>query len=95
MAVKQTNEIGKGKPGPGRPKGSVNRVTKDIREAVLAAFEGAGGSDYLIQQAHDNPQAFMTLLGKCMPAQVAAEITGKLEITRIERRIVDPANTHA
>lgn len=57
------------KRGPGRPKGAANKITKDIKQAILAAFDSVGGSDYLHRQATENPQAFMTLLGKVLPTQ--------------------------
>jgi hypothetical protein len=63
--------------GKGRPKGSVNKLTASVKEAIEAAFHGVGGHDYLMRQAEENPQAFMTLLGKIIPAQVQAELTGK------------------
>jgi hypothetical protein len=61
--------------GKGRPKGAVNKLTKDVRAAIQAAFDGVGGAEWLMQQAQANPVAFMTLLGKIIPAQVQAEVT--------------------
>ena len=65
--------------GPGRPKGSKNRVTGILKEAILIAGEQAGGKygnnglvSYLEEQAVRNPAAFMSLLGKVLPLQVAA-----------------------
>jgi len=52
------NELGK---GPGRPKGSANKITKDIREAISEAFEKAGGVDYLVKLSVKNPTAFAAL----------------------------------
>lgn len=57
-------------PGPGRPKGQVNKLTRDIREMIRAALDGAGGLEYLIAQAHANPSAFLTLVGKIIPAEL-------------------------
>ena len=75
---KVLTDSGKRKPpaaGKGRPKGSVNKTTKSVREAIEAAFQGVGGAEYLMQQAQQNPQSFMTLLGKIIPAQVQADLT--------------------
>lgn len=55
----------------GRQKGTPNRITADIKAAILGAFAKVGGEDYLALQAHENPQAFMTLLGKVLPTQVS------------------------
>ena len=75
--------------GPGRPKGVANKLTQTIKQSIEIAFLGVGGAEFLMQQARENPQAFMTLLGKIIPAQVQAELTGKdggpLAIQKIER----------
>ena len=61
--------------GPGRPKGVPNKLTRTVKEAIEAAFQGVGGAEYLMRQAEENPQAFLTLLGKIIPAQVQQEVT--------------------
>ena len=61
---------GKTLKGPGRPKGSQNKLTVDIKTMVLAALDKAGGEKYLLQQAENNPTAFMALLGKILPTQI-------------------------
>lgn len=71
--VKKTAENPKpfaGKPGPGRPKGAPNKLTMAVKDMVLAALDKAGGVNYLVQQAQENPTAFMTLVGKIIPTQV-------------------------
>jgi hypothetical protein len=40
MANIQTEGIGKGSPGPGRPKGSANKATSDARKAIAAFVDG-------------------------------------------------------
>ncbi|WP_423066158.1 hypothetical protein [Devosia sp. CN2-171] len=69
----QPKRIGEGKAGPGRPKGSPNKVTAVLKDAILQAATEAGDGDlvaYLKRQAGENPVAFMTLLGKVLPLQV-------------------------
>lgn len=56
--------------GKGRKKGSVNKMTATIKSAIEAAFEKAGGADYLARMAEEQPVAFMTLLGKVIPSQL-------------------------
>ena len=86
---KQTGNI-RG-PGPGRPAGSPNKITGDMRAMILQAFEKAGGADWLARQANENPVAFMGLLGKLLPSQVNmdASVTACEHITEIRRTIVD------
>lgn len=86
MTDKKSAGIGKGTPGPGRPKGAANRTTTLLKDAILRAADEAGGADglvgYLKKQAKDNPGPFMALLGKVLPMQVAGglEITGNLTV---------------
>lgn len=79
MADKKTAGIGKGTPGPGRPKGSLNRENKQLREMILQALERNGGVDYLAVQAQKNPKAFLALLGRVLPLQVTGEGGGPVE----------------
>jgi hypothetical protein len=87
LAVKETNKIGKGAPGPGRPKGLPNKTTALLKDAILKAATDAGNGDmaaYLAQQARDNPGPFLSLLGKVLPMQVTGLDDGPIQITRIE-----------
>jgi hypothetical protein len=73
--VKETakNVIGKGKAGPGRPKGVPNKTTTLVKDAILKALDEAdpeGAVAYLKKQATANPTAFLTLVGKVLPMQV-------------------------
>lgn len=84
-----------GKPGPGRPKGSANKINRELKEMILEALDGAGGVEYLQERANDprTASAFLTLVGKVLPMTVQGTGEGgALVIQAIERRIVDPAN---
>lgn len=72
--------------GKGRPKGSVNKTTGAVKDMVLKALDKAGGVEYLKRQADENPAAFMTLVGKVIPLQVAGDPDGApvSVLTRIE-----------
>jgi hypothetical protein len=68
---------GKGNPKTGgRRRGSVNKTTALLKDAVLQAAEAAGDNEgmvgYLTTQAKQNPTAFMSLLGRVLPLQNAA-----------------------
>lgn len=61
------------KPGErrgGRQKGTPNKLTRTIKEAIEASFEQVGGADYLARMALEQPTAYMTLLGKVLPTQI-------------------------
>jgi hypothetical protein len=57
-----------------RPKGSTNLQSKAIKDMVIAALDEVGGKSYLVTQARDNPTAFIGLIGKAMPKDMAVEI---------------------
>lgn len=66
--------------GRGRPKGSPNKLTKELRTIILDALDGVGGVTYLMEQARENPKAFLSLLGRVLPLQVDATTSGQLSI---------------
>jgi len=70
--------------GRGRPKGVPNKTTAAVKEMVTQALDKAGGVEYLVAQARQNPAAFMTLVGKVIPLQVAGDPNGAPITHRIE-----------
>ena len=72
---KSTTKFGKG--NPGKPKGAVNKTTREIKNMVLEALDGAGGVEYLIERAQDprTAAAFLGLVGKVIPLQVKGEFS--------------------
>jgi hypothetical protein len=90
--VSKTLEIGKGKAGPGRPKGLPNKTTALLKDAILKAATDAGNGDmaeYLKQQAIANPGPFLSLLGKVLPMQVVGDMNNPIH-TEVVMRIVRP-----
>jgi hypothetical protein len=70
--------IGGFKPGQsgnpaGRPKGSQNKTTLQLKEAILSALEKLGGDDYLVALGRENSSAFTSLLVKMYPTTLAAD----------------------
>lgn len=73
----------RGDPRPanaGRKPGTPNKTTRVMREIWLEAFERAGGVDYLVQQATENPSSFMAGLLRQIPNEVAAKAEGAIEV---------------
>ena len=72
-------------PGPGRPKGSRNKFSGELKALVLEALANAqkGGDavDYLIAQAQlPNPSAFMSLIGKCITQATESKLDETVEV---------------
>lgn len=69
--------VNRGNAGKGRPKGSRNKTTALLKDAILKAADAAGNKvgeegmvSYLTEQAEQNPGPFMALLGKVLPMDV-------------------------
>ena len=72
------------RPGAGRKKGVPNKLTANVKAAIMAAFADAGGIEYLVKVAKTDPRTFCTLLGKLLPTQVtgdAADEPVKIQVT--------------
>lgn len=83
---------------PGRPKGSPNRTTALLKDAIIKAAESVGedkaGKGKLIGYckflAKDEPKAFAQLLGKVLPLQVGGLDDEEGNPTAIQITLVDP-----
>ncbi len=73
--------LGGKREGAGRKKGVPNKQTRVLKDMILMALDGVGGQEYLEKQAKKNPTAFMTLLGKVLPAEIKATHEGKVGFT--------------
>lgn len=75
--------MAKGVKTGGRTKGTPNKTSAELKDMILGALTKAGGEQYLLTQAHDNPTAFLTLVGKVMPKDVNANVSGSLAINMV------------
>ena len=74
--------------GRGRVKGTPNKTTALLKDAIIRAAEAAGedknGKDGLIGYctflAKEEPKAFAQLLGKVLPMQISGEGGGAVRI---------------
>jgi hypothetical protein len=81
-------KVGLDRSKTGRKKGTPNKTTKLLKDAILKAADQAGGKGglvaYLKKQALENPGPFMALLGKVIPLQVTGPDDGPVKVTMIE-----------
>lgn len=63
----------KGEKKPNQGKRGPSKHTKELKEMILAALDGAGGVDYLMERANDpkTASAFIGLVGKVLPMTIA------------------------
>ncbi|MCR9093444.1 MAG: hypothetical protein NXI30_04450 [bacterium] len=63
----------------GRKKGSQNKTTKAVKNALRDALEGAhedGAEGYFKQLAKDDPALFVSLVRKLIPNQIEGKVDG-------------------
>ncbi len=81
--------MAKGVKTGGRQKGTANKNTAALKDAILNVLHRVGGEDYLASVAIADPKTFCTLLGKILPMQIAGDPDAPVK-HRIEVHIVDP-----
>ena len=79
--ARDLTRIGRGKPGPGRPKGSENKVTGDFRKAVNLLLENNSENFevWLAKVAETDPAKALDLVTKI--AEYAAPKLSRTEVT--------------
>jgi hypothetical protein len=89
------NKITDGKPGPGRPKGSRNKVTGVAKDIIAEAADRLGGVERLVAWAKEDAQNerayWAQIFPKLLPLQVAGDPNAPL-IHEIRRSIVRPGD---
>lgn len=95
MTDKKTPEIGKGKAGPGRPKGMLNKTTQTAKDAIATAAAALGGADRLVAWAQEDPANERVFWGTIYPKLLPLQVSGPGEngehlFGEVVRRIVKP-----
>jgi hypothetical protein len=78
----------KGNRNGGRPKGSPNKISRDLKEAYLMAANLAGGKEGLVgylrdQALKDNPSPFMAGLSKLLPLLLEGSKENPIVVERV------------
>lgn len=64
-------------PGAGRQPGSPNKLTRTVKEVVLAAFNELQQDPHanLLEWGRKNPKDFYPIAAKLIPSEVTAQVT--------------------
>jgi hypothetical protein len=73
-------KVGLDRSKTGRAKGTPNKTTKLLKDAILNAFDRAGGEDYLLGVAKADYKTFCTLLGRVLPQQHTGANEGPIHV---------------
>jgi hypothetical protein len=82
-------------PGPGRPKGSRNKLTREVKAVLQQAFEDLGGVDQLVAWAGKsdrNYTEFLRLWVRLLPLEVKSgpsDDAALLEVLEAAKRRAD------
>jgi hypothetical protein len=57
----------------GRPKGSLNKINRSLKEMILGALKAKNGQRYLEKIAENDPKTFCMLLARVLPLTIAGD----------------------
>ncbi len=70
-------------PGPGRPKGAGNRISRAFRDDIWSAYKELGGVKWLVQLGRTEPHLIAGLIARLLPRAPVEEVEAAI------KRIVD------
>lgn len=79
--------MAKGKKTGGRKKGSLNKTTASVKEALSLAFANLGDVEALVNWARRNRTEFYKLWGRMLPQEVSG-LNGGPILLRVEEEVI-------
>lgn len=73
--------MAKGVKTGGRKAGTPNKTTGALKDAILNAFERAGGENFLVTLAQTDPKTFVSLLSRVLPLTLTGEGGGPIQMS--------------
>lgn len=55
--------------GSGRKPGSLNKISRTVKENVIDVFQNLGGVEHMTAWAQENPNQFYNIYAKILPTQ--------------------------
>lgn len=77
--------MAKGQKSGGRKKGTPNKVTSSVKNAVLETFRNIGGVSHMTDWAKENPNEYYKLAARLIPTEIQADLTGNLTVNVVKR----------
>jgi hypothetical protein len=76
----------------GREKGSQNRITVDLKQAIINALDRVGGEAWFVSLARKDRRSFSSLIGKLLPTRLTGGEGGPLEVELVNKAQAGLAN---
>jgi hypothetical protein len=73
---------GKRHPRAGKPKGAKSKISRSVKECVMAALDNDPG--FFDRLREENPAVFAHVAARLIPAELRAEVEGKVGATIIQ-----------
>lgn len=84
MANKGCFVKGEKRPGQGRPKGSLSKVTQTAKEAIALAADKLGGAERMVEWAKEDPANERVFWGTIYPKLLPLQVGGSDELPPIK-----------
>ena len=75
--------MAKGQKTGGRTKGTPNKSTAQVKEAMLKAYQAIGGDQSFAMWARENATEFYKLWSKMLPQEISGPDGGPIEVNDI------------
>src|SRR5580704_6940382 len=89
---KRPDQIGGGKPGPGRPKGVRNKFTEDLKQVILDGLHNTndeGLFGFVRDTAIETPTAGLSILGRLIPVSLVGTLDGTIVVVHRDETAAD------
>lgn len=71
----------------GRQKGTKNKITNDLRQAIINALDTAGGEKWFVALAKSDKKSFAQLVGRCVPTRHVGDDDGPIKIMHMTDKL--------
>jgi hypothetical protein len=90
--TRRPDQIGGGKPGPGRPKGVRNKFTEELKQVILDGLHNTndeGLFGFVRDTAIETPTAGLSILGRLIPVSLVGTLDGTIVVVHRDETAAD------
>lgn len=79
--MSKIGKVGKRKKTGGRKKGTPNKISLTVKQAVIETFSNLGGIEHMTAWARKQPTEFYRLAGRLIPTEITGQGGGPVLVT--------------